>query len=330
VQDKPPLVRLVPPPKKWIRHSDAPVPSQPSLMGGGIVASSGFTLLFAKQGTGKGFVCVEIASQLLQEGHIVLCLDFEKRYSEWYRRVNSLIPAKYHDRFIHYRQEEMTGTIVEMVKDIRDCVQQTDATVIIVDSYAWSVPRVTGKSVDPMREEAVLFGKALVDIGLPAVVTAHVTKSPGKKTDPYGSVYLPAAAALTWNLVANPEAKDGLEITLLNQKGNAYEKQQPIKMFFEFNQDGEPVACKWIAVNKAIIDRIVGIVQTKNCTYVEIYDQLVKRYPLDKFNRESIKSMCSIYSDPENKNRRLERLPKKGLVNESQVYAPFTGGKLGV
>lgn len=319
------IVRLVTPPKKWTWHSDAPTPSDPTLMGGGIVASEGFTLIFAKQGTGKGFVCVEIAHQLLLEGHTVLCLDFEKRYSQWWRRVEHLIPKELHSKFAHYNIADITDNIKNMVGDIRDATYESGADVLIVDSYAWAVPKSSGKPVDPLREEAVAFGRALVDIGLPAVVTAHVTKSPGRKSDPYGSVYLPAAAALTWNIEANEAAEEGLEVTLVNRKGNDYEKQQPIKMVFIFNGDGEPVECKWIVASKSLIEKIVGIVQAKHSTYIEIYEQLTLRYPMDTFKRESVKSMCSIYSEVTNPNRRLERLPKKGLPNESQVYAEWRG-----
>jgi len=296
-------------------------------MANGIVASQGFTLIFAKQGTGKGFVCVEIAHQLLLEGHTVLCLDFEKRYSQWYRRVQSLIPSELHERFIHYRAEEMTGSIKELVPDIRDCVAESGADVLIVDSYAWAAPKPSSKAVDLLREEAVLFGRALVDIGLPAVVTAHVTKAPGKKVDPYGSVYLPAAAALTWNLEANPEPVAGLDISLTYRQGNSYEKQPSVRMTFLFNEDGEPISCQWLEQNTSTIDKIVGILQTKDCTYAEIYDQLVKRYPLDTFKRESIKTMCARYSDPANSFRRLERIPKKtDSPNEPQVYKVLSRG----
>jgi hypothetical protein len=320
---------LVPPPKKWVSLAEAPEPSDPALIGNGIVASEGFTLIFAKQGTGKGFVCAEIASQLLQEGHRVLLLDFEKRYSQWYPRAFNLIPSKFHDSFFFFESEHITGSIKELVPDIRDAVFETGATVLIVDSYAWSVPGVAGKTTDPMREEAVAFGRALTDIGLPAVVTAHVTKAKGTKVDPYGSVYLPAAAALTWNLEANVDTTVGLEVSLTYRKSNAYEKQEPIKLLFEFNDEGHPVECKWLGASLQLVDKIWGICQEADCTYTQIFEKLKERYPQDTFERERVKAMCAKYSNINYAYRRLERLPKKGTINEPQVYRALKAFKRG-
>lgn len=311
MQDKP-IAKILPAPLLpgvW-RADTMPEPQVATLMANGIISSDGITLIFAKGGTGKGLVCVELARALIEEGHTVLIVDFERHYSEWYGRIGGLIPADYKSRLYGMNDDAVSGSIKDMEETLSAAIRDYRVTVLILDSYGWAKPRVGNKgTADPQSAEAIEFGNALMRLGVPTLVTTHVAKN-GKRPEPYGSVYLTNVCRAVWSL-------DKLPVVVPNQnrlqlrwhKGNGYEPQPDAVMTFTFSE-GQPVSCEWVATYKTLVDKIYGVLLQNDATHGQIYDILKERYPRDtSIKAESIRQTCLMYSR-EGVRQKFIRLPK--------------------
>lgn len=316
------IVTILPAPLKpgVLRADKLAEPEPASLMANGVVSSDGITLVYAKGGTGKGLVCVEIARQLLEEGHNVLIIDFEHHYSEWYSRINGLIPDAYKSHLYLIDGEYQIGSIKDMEAYLRDVIRDYRVTVLIVDSYGWAKPKVGSRgSADPSSAEAIEFGNALMRLGLPTLVTSHVAKVVKRRPEPYGSVYLVNVCRAVWYMEKAPTVLASQHrIQLSWHKGNGFEPQKDIMLTFTFS-DGTPVNCEWVGLVKTLVDKIYNVLLQKDSTHAEVFDELRRRYPRDiSIKAESVRQTMLQYSK-EGPRQKFIRLPKPNPL-ASQIY----------
>lgn len=298
-----PLARILLPPseRSWETFAEMVEPTVPSLIGGGIVASSGMTLLFAKQGTGKGTVCAAVCARLVQEGYKVLVVDWERHPEEWFPRIRGLLKPEQWSMVAHCKDDFLESDIVRAFETIQIAIQDFGATAIIIDSYAFAVPQVANKSVDPLQVQALQFAKTVSKFGIPALVTTHVTKAPGRKTEPYGSVYLPAAARLTWGLTKSEKSQGNeLVVELTHYKANSFPTQATKEITFYYNDDDIITSYKWDDVGETLVARIKGaLAQLGIATWQEVHKNVQMKYRKEFINAQSVKVTLYNHSKPE-------------------------------
>jgi hypothetical protein len=177
----------------------------------------GHTILHGMGGVGKGTLAAWWIVRLVAAGHRVLVLDYEGHPEEWARRIFGLGGAEAMDAVLYVSPSSAgwngrRGATWHQASDLHALAVEWGATYAVVDSI---VPACGG--TDPLKPEAAgQYAAALVQIGIPALSLAHVTKA-DNPAYPFGSIFWHNLARMSWSLTRNGET-----VQLVCRKANNY------------------------------------------------------------------------------------------------------------
>lgn len=195
------------------------------------VEYGGPTVLFADGGSGKSLFALSIAlsiatgapflGQLPDQQCPVLYLDWEADPETHAERMRQLcagieLPTRPEDIPIFYRHQDVS--LAESASYIKRFISENDIGFLVIDSLGLA------RAGEPESAEITLrLFNAARTLGIPWLGIDHVVKrSDGTFPDkPFGSVFTPNAARMTWRLDKLNESESGdLSIALINKKAN--------------------------------------------------------------------------------------------------------------
>lgn len=239
---------------------------------------SGFSVIFARGGSGKSFLGGAIA--LAQATGLplfgfesvapgpVAYLDWEASKSEFDSRMTRLCrPLGVTDPEIYYRHQD--ASLASTAHTLSKRFAQMGVTLCIVDSKGMAISGAPEKS-EPILE----LNRAMRRLKVPILLIDHVSKGQIKGDDPdmaFGSVYIEYQARLAWSVKS--EARPGeIKLLLKNTKANNGPKRtRPLGVTFAFEDRG-------IAVS---VDHQPAIFTDKGPAKHQIAEYLVERGPTD-------------------------------------------------
>jgi hypothetical protein len=174
----------------------------PDQLAGAFLTPEGPTILYGRGGMGKGVLACWFARQLVEQGHVVMLLDYEGHEREWGSRLRGMGVDEDRLRQIHYRApyspdwEAGSGALSVVAPDVREDCERLGVTYLVVDSY--SVATSNGDTMGGEQAAREYFG-ALARIGRPSLTIAHVAGHNERFADrPFGSVFVHNLARETW------------------------------------------------------------------------------------------------------------------------------------
>jgi hypothetical protein len=186
------------------------------------------TILFGDGGTGKGIVAAWWTSMLVNLGHNVLLLDYERHASmEWKPRVRA-----FEGDLTRVHISQPTQAIWDDVEGIRLEVTRLDVTYLVIDSVGYAC---VGNDVEKSTT-AIKYSAAIAQIGLPALSLAHTPKADVDPQHPFGSAFWSNGARLTYGM-SRPEDPDLRLLT--NRKSNQRAVTPPIELSWAWSKAGE-------------------------------------------------------------------------------------------
>jgi hypothetical protein len=229
---------------------DLPSGPPPEQLAEPYLSAEGVTIFYGLGGTGKGYISVYLALQLVRSGKRVTVIDFEGHPGEWGRRAHAMGFTKIERQMVNYRSpfaDDWTatrGSLKDVAAILREDLDEPDrrADYLVIDSY--TTASSTGDSMGGAAAAQEFFN-AVARLGRPALVIAHVAGGGDKFPDkPFGSVFVHNLARETWAVAqlgdsdAEPDDSGTMQIELRNKKANARPKSPPQFLTFTFNQMG--------------------------------------------------------------------------------------------
>lgn len=142
---------------------------------------------------------------------------------------------------IHYMRR--TGSLHESTREIRREIARLGAVLVIVDSVGAACGGDPEKAVDIIKAF-----DAMRALGVTVLALHHVTKDQKDRTKPFGSVYSPNLARLTWRLDGE-RGKDEIYVRAQSFKGNNNGELAPLghRVGFDADDDGRLVSVEFSA-----------------------------------------------------------------------------------
>lgn len=217
----------------------------------------GHTILYGTGGVGKGALACSWAVQLVQAGHRILLLDYEKHPEEWSRRIAALDPEIHASDAIWHMAP--TDPIKKAARDVAWACDAHGLDFVIVDSA------VMACGVDPLKPEAAAeYAAGVLEIGRPVLTLAHVTKVDDARY-PFGSVFWHNLARMTWSLAA-----DGDEVLLRHRKHNNYQGLGTFSLAMTWSEDGHLREVWERGYSATILGRALEVMGETGSTLAEI------------------------------------------------------------
>ncbi len=235
---------------------DLPYGPPPDQLVPPFLTPEGATVLYAPGGTGKGWVSVHFALELVRKGIRVMVLDFEHHESEWGNRARMLGATDDELAMVAYRAPfgddwtQRKGALDEIADLLRADCDDLGIGYVVIDSYTAATS--TGDTMGGAAG-AQEFYAGLRVIGRPSLVIAHVAGASGRFPDkPFGSVHVHNFARETWAVektdegqvepVFDPETwrlqPNVMTLELRNKKRNGGPQPRPQFVSFSFYFDG--------------------------------------------------------------------------------------------
>lgn len=179
---------------------------------GGVSKSLHAMALAATVATGKPII--PGASAPSRSGAVVY-LDWEDEAITHAERLAAIcagagVPVP--DNIVYMRR---VGSLHESTREIRREIVRTGAVLAVVDSVGAACGGDPEKSSDVIRAF-----DAMRALGVAVVAIHHVTKDQKDRTKPFGSVYSPNLARLTWRLDREPGQPGEMFVRAQSYKGN--------------------------------------------------------------------------------------------------------------
>ncbi len=204
------------------------------------------TLIYGDGGMGKSTLAVALGT-LVQAGQPlgqsfnvvkgnVLVLDYEASWEETWRRSNDVVAGMALDRqaMVHYRF--CSAPLASEVEHLRAEIRAKDIDMVIVDSAG---PACGG---EPENAQACLqYFSALRSLGttehpITTITLAHITKSGGSKSGPFGSVYWTNLPRTTFELKkAQKRGENYIDTALHHRKTNIGVLREPVGLRMTWN-----------------------------------------------------------------------------------------------
>jgi RecA-family ATPase len=237
--------------------------------------ADGYTVLFARGGSGKSFLaaalalCIATGNNLLGEVHKagpVAYHDWEASKEEFDSRISRLARAMQTPApEVWYRKE--TASLHHIAPTLNNHYAEHGVVAAIIDSKGMAL---TGS---PESAEAVLeLTRSIRTLGVPIILIDHVSKGAIKGDDPdmaFGSAYTEYGARLAWKL--NPDWKTGsVDLRLKNTKANNGPKadEQIITLTFDGDRvhvsTPQPPIPEPILGDRNILAELAGLPDRRN------------------------------------------------------------------
>lgn len=217
----------------------------------------GHTILYGTGGVGKGALSCSWIVQLVQDGHRVLILDYERHPEEWSRRIAALHRGVHDsDRVRHMVPAD---SIHKAAADIARVCAKHDIGYVVVDSA------VMACGSDPLKPEAAAdYAAAILDIGRPVLSLAHVTKVDDARY-PFGSVFWHNLARMTWSLSGD----DG-EVLLKHRKHNNYQGLGTFALTVTWSDEGQLREVWEKGYNQTVLQRVLDEMPPEGATLADL------------------------------------------------------------
>lgn len=222
---------------------DAPLPAA----GGAplippVLASDGSTMVFGDGGSLKSYLSLALASSL-HAGHELIegmapaaarrvgFLDWEWSAGVHRRRLERLWAGQDMPELVYV---PCRLPLREERDRIRRIIRDHELEYLVVDSVG-----LAAGGEPESAEVAVQFFAALRELGLDALLVAHVTKQDARGTAdrPFGSAYWHNSARSTWYVKADHSLGQRVTLGLYHRKANDGPLSPPIGLSFEFNSE---------------------------------------------------------------------------------------------
>ena len=218
-------------------------------------------ILFGEEGTGKSTLAAAIAYSVATGGPAyarwyipeptpVLILDWEGDEADWTDLVNLVAAGMGSPAPDAINSRTMAGPLTADIHGVARLVEELGIGLLIVDSVGLASP--SGREGADASEGALRLFQGLRAIGTTSLLIDHVNKSAGTDSGssrPYGSVYKPALARATYELVAAEEADDdgARHMVLFHRKANTTARQAPIGI--KVTRDDDAIRLAWEKVS---------------------------------------------------------------------------------
>jgi len=163
-----------------------------------------------------------------------------------------------------------TVSLSESIREIRRVVALEGVVAAVVDSVC------AAGGGDPERADTVIRAmNGIRALEVPTIAIHHVTKDQKDKTKPFGSVYAPNLARLTWRLdKEQDEGSEMVRVRWTNFKGNNVELIPSRGHGVRFLNDGEGWDKKLVAIEFTHVDGAELPVSSRNNLKWQIADLL--------------------------------------------------------
>lgn len=215
-----------------------------------LLAADGPTILFGDGEATKSYLSLAIAATLTSGLDVIPgmlptrplkvgYLDWEwkparhaKRLRALWQMIDSDLPK--------IRYVKCSKPITDERDRLRREIRDHGLEFLIIDSAGYACAGAPEEA-----EIALAFFRTLEQLGLPALITAHITKSDNKAATekPFGSVFWHNSARSTWYVKrSDQESIDGtVSIGLFERKNNEGMKSQPLGIRWEFGEQGTTI-----------------------------------------------------------------------------------------
>ncbi len=169
-------------------------------------------VLFGDGGTGKSLLALNWAGRLEAHGERVLYLDWELTAGTHHRRLRHLFGA---DRMPSIRYVFCDRPLVQEVDRLRRIIADEEITFGIFDSCGFACDGA------PESAEAALgYFRAVRQLRIGGLHTAHITKAENGDQRPFGSAFWHNSARSTWFIKTVDTGPQTLSVGLINRKDN--------------------------------------------------------------------------------------------------------------
>lgn len=215
-----------------------------------LLESEGYTVLYARGGSGKSFLaaaaCLSVASGQpilgMEPSTVgpVVYLDWESSADTFGYRISQLASGNeigtIGNRIHHYR---MAGPFAARRAGMAPVLARIRPALVVIDSKGLAT---TGA---PESSEGILdLARALDYLDMPVLLIDHVSKGAIKGDDPdmaFGSQYVEAAARLAWSLRSEPRP-GSIILRLANTKANNHARRKdPLILELMFSGQGATI-----------------------------------------------------------------------------------------
>lgn len=319
-----------------LREAPEPLTESTSLLPP-ITAGEGATILFGDGGTGKSYLALALGIQLhtgrsdlfpgvvpMERRHVAL-LDWE--WTGWVhkRRMRRLLGST-----DDADMPDMTYISCQLpLRDERDrlrrIIRDRGVEFLIVDSVG-----LAAGSEPEAADTAIQFMASLRELGLPALLIAHVTKADAKGAAdrPFGSTFWHNSARSTWYAKRGDDVlDDGFTVGLFHRKANDAPLAPPIGVRVRFSDTRtalEPVAVREVdnlESERPLKYRVRDTLIAGPRTVREIADELDAE--LDNVRRTLNRDRLSLFVQLDGFDDRVQRW---ALAARKDQDDPRTGG----
>jgi hypothetical protein len=231
--------------------ADLPRGAAPPPLVGPYLTPEGVTILYGPGGTGKGFVALHLARELMRVHNMrVGILDFENHPYEWGRRGPAMGYTETDSTMRYWTPNggdywaDEPGPLVRVAKRIRELLDSERVDYIIVDSFTAATSGAEGMGG---QADALDLFEGLKVLNRPTLVIAHVASvGPKWPAKPFGSVHVRNQARSLWaadrpgGRRVGDDADDGsIALELHNTKESGRAESPPQFLTFTFDADGK-------------------------------------------------------------------------------------------
>ena len=170
-------------------------------------------ILFGDGGSIKSYLSLYVAGRLTQQGHRVLFADWELDAVDHHQRLRRLFRVDLAPLYYVRCDRPLTAELDRL----RRLVREHAITYVILDSVAYGCD-----GPPEAAEVANRYCRAVRQLRVGALLTAHINRSDSGDQKPFGSCYWHNSARVTWFAKAETTAPDGRTATigLFNRKFN--------------------------------------------------------------------------------------------------------------
>lgn len=229
--------------------------TQPGYMVEPFITRHGSTILFGDGGVSKSMHALAflvsvatgrniIPNSTVHETGNCLYLDWEADDETHAQRLEAICAGADIDipRNIIYMRR--AASLSESVREIRKVIALQEIKHVVVDSIG------AAAGGDPEKAETVIRAfMAMRSLGVPVLALHHVTKDSRDKTKPFGSVFGPNLARLTWRVDRDQEeGESSVRVRFTNYKSNfgRIEQSRGHGVVFQEGVNGELEAVRFV------------------------------------------------------------------------------------
>jgi hypothetical protein len=213
-----------------LRELDRPAPDDSMKVEGVVLPRRHPGIIFGDGGAAKSYTGLYLSGRLAEQGLNVALFDWELAGEDHRDRLERLFGIAM-PRISYARCER---ALVYEADRLRRIVRDEKIDYAVFDSVAFAC--------DGPPESAEVAGRyfrAVRQINIGSLHIAHITKSEGGDTKPFGSVFWHNGARSTWFAKLADASQDGkiLHLGLFNKKSNLGQLLQPTGFKIAFTQD---------------------------------------------------------------------------------------------